>query len=89
MQPRGIHARRSRRSADDNARSASDFIAMPILSLTHRKTVRFHPRFEIGEQSEKTFQRAAQISPDLLNFLRKFMEEGISRTIHGAPESFH
>ncbi len=55
MQPRGIHARRSRRSADDNARSASDFIAMPILSLTHRKTVRFHPRFEIGEQSEKTF----------------------------------
>jgi tripartite-type tricarboxylate transporter receptor subunit TctC len=48
----------------------ADFIA------DAQKTMRFHPRFEIGEQGEKTFQRAAQISPEILSFLRKFMEEG-------------
>ena len=48
----------------------ADFIA------DAQKAMRFYPRFEIGEQGEKTFQRAAQISPEILNFLRKFMEEG-------------
>lgn len=47
----------------------SDFIAEA------QKAMRFQPRFEIGEQGERTFQRAAQISPDVFNFLRKYIEE--------------
>jgi hypothetical protein len=37
--------------------------------------MRFHPRFEVGEQGEQTFQRAAQISPEIVNFLKKYIEE--------------
>jgi tripartite-type tricarboxylate transporter receptor subunit TctC len=47
----------------------SDFIA------DAQKTMRFHPRFEIGEQGERTFQRAAQIPAEVVNFLQKFIEE--------------
>jgi len=47
----------------------SDFIAEA------QKTMRFHPRFEVGEQGERTFQRAAQISPEIVNFLKKYIEE--------------
>ena len=47
----------------------SDFIAEA------QKIMRFHPRFEIGEQGERTFQRAAQISPEIVNFLKKYIEE--------------
>jgi tripartite-type tricarboxylate transporter receptor subunit TctC len=47
----------------------SDFIAEA------QKTMRFYPRFEIGEQGERTFQRAAQISPEIVNFLKKYIEE--------------
>ena len=48
----------------------ADFIA------ESQKVMRFYPRFEIGEQGEKTFQRAAQVPPDLLSFLRQYMEQG-------------
>ena len=47
----------------------SDFIA------DAQKTMRFHPRFEIGEQGERTFQRAAQIPAEVVSFLQKFIEE--------------
>jgi tripartite-type tricarboxylate transporter receptor subunit TctC len=47
----------------------SDFIAEA------QKTMRFHPRFEIGEQGERIFQRAAQISPEIVSFLKKYIEE--------------
>ena len=47
----------------------SDFIAEA------QKTMRFHPRFEIGEQGERTFQRAAQISPEIVNFLQKYIAD--------------
>jgi tripartite-type tricarboxylate transporter receptor subunit TctC len=40
-----------------------------------QKTMRFHPRFEIGEQGEQIFQRAAQISPDIVDFLKKYIED--------------
>jgi len=48
----------------------ADFIA------ESQKVMRFYPRFEIGEQGEKTFQRAAQVAPELLSFLRQYMEQG-------------
>lgn len=48
----------------------ADFIA------ESQKAMRFHPRFEVGEQGEKTFQRAAQIPAELLSFLRQYMEQG-------------
>ena len=48
----------------------ADFIA------ESQKVMRFYPRFEIGEQGEKTFQRAAQVPPELLSFLRQYMEQG-------------
>lgn len=48
----------------------ADFIA------ESQKVMRFHPRFEVGEQGEKTFQRAAQVPPELLSFLRQYMEQG-------------
>jgi tripartite-type tricarboxylate transporter receptor subunit TctC len=40
-----------------------------------QKTMRFHPRFEIGEQGERTFQRAAQIPAEVVTFLQKYIEE--------------
>lgn len=40
-----------------------------------RKVMRFHPRFEIGEGGERLYQRATQISPDLANFIRQFIEQ--------------
>jgi tripartite-type tricarboxylate transporter receptor subunit TctC len=37
--------------------------------------MRFQPRFEVGEAGERLFQRASAASPDVVNFLRKFIEE--------------
>jgi len=47
----------------------SDFIAEA------QKTMRFYPRFEIGEQGERTFQRASQIPAEVVTFLQKYIEE--------------
>ena len=38
-------------------------------------TMRFQPRFEIGEAGERLFQRASQTSPEVVSFLRKYIEE--------------
>jgi hypothetical protein len=43
-----------------------------------QKTMRFQPRFEIGEQDENTFPGAAQVPAELLTFLRQFLEPGQS-----------
>jgi tripartite-type tricarboxylate transporter receptor subunit TctC len=38
-------------------------------------TMRFQPRFEVGEAGERLFQRASQTSPEVVNFLRKYIQE--------------
>jgi tripartite-type tricarboxylate transporter receptor subunit TctC len=45
-----------------------DFLADAI------KTMRFQPRFEVGAAGERLFQRASQTSPEVINFLRQYIE---------------
>jgi tripartite-type tricarboxylate transporter receptor subunit TctC len=40
-----------------------------------QKTMRFQPRFEVGEQGEQIFRRAAQISPEIVDFLKKYIDD--------------
>ncbi len=47
----------------------SDFIA------DAEKTIRFHPNFEVGEQGERLFQRVSQTSPEVINFIRQYIEQ--------------
>ena len=47
----------------------SDFIADAL------KTIRFHPTFEVGEQGERLFQRVSQTSPEVINFIRQYIEQ--------------
>lgn len=37
--------------------------------------MRFQPRFEIGEAGEKLFKQASAASPEVVNFLRKYIDE--------------
>jgi tripartite-type tricarboxylate transporter receptor subunit TctC len=39
------------------------------------KTMRFQPRFEIGQAGELLFKRASQTSPEIINFLRQYIEQ--------------
>jgi len=39
------------------------------------RTMRFHPRFEVGEQGERLFQRVSQTAPEIVNFIRQYIEE--------------
>jgi tripartite-type tricarboxylate transporter receptor subunit TctC len=47
----------------------SDFIGEAM------KTMRFHPRFEVGEQGERLFQRVAQTPPEIVTFIRQYIEQ--------------
>ena len=47
----------------------SDFIADAL------KTIRFHPRFEVGEQGERLFQRVSQTPPEVIDFIRQYIEQ--------------
>lgn len=47
----------------------SDFIGDAM------KVMRFHPRFEVGEQGEKLFQRVAQTPPEIVTFIRQYIEQ--------------
>jgi len=47
----------------------SDFIGDAM------KTMRFHPRFEVGEQGERLFQRVSQTPPEVIAFLRQFIDQ--------------
>lgn len=38
-------------------------------------TMRFQPRLEVGEAGERLFQQATQVSPEVVNFLRKYIDE--------------
>ena len=37
--------------------------------------MRFQPRFEVGESGERLFKRASQTSPEVIAFLRKYIDE--------------
>ncbi|HUK42286.1 MAG TPA: hypothetical protein VLX11_14625 [Candidatus Acidoferrales bacterium] len=38
-------------------------------------TMRFQPRMEVGEAGERLFKQASQVSPEVVNFLRKYIED--------------
>jgi tripartite-type tricarboxylate transporter receptor subunit TctC len=57
------------RKAFDSLSRDQDFLQDAIA------TMRFQPRLEVGEAGERLFQRASQTSPDVVNFLRKYIEE--------------
>jgi tripartite-type tricarboxylate transporter receptor subunit TctC len=58
------------RQAFDSLAQDEDFQAEAI------KTMRFQPRFEIGAAGERLFKRASQTSPEVINFLRQYIEQG-------------
>jgi hypothetical protein len=37
--------------------------------------MRFQPRFEVGEAGERMFKRVAQTPPEIVNFLRQYIEQ--------------
>ena len=39
------------------------------------KVMKFHPRFEIGEDGERLRQKVLQVSPELVDFVRQFVEQ--------------
>jgi tripartite-type tricarboxylate transporter receptor subunit TctC len=39
------------------------------------RTMRFQPRFEIGQAGELLFKRASQTPPEIINFLRQYIQE--------------
>ena len=57
------------RKAFDSLSRDQDFLQDAIAIM------RFQPRFEVGEAGERLFQRASQTSPEIVNFLRKYIEE--------------
>ena len=57
------------RKAFDSLSRDQDFLQDAIA------TMRFQPRFEVGEAGERLFQRASQTSPEVVNFLRKYIDE--------------
>jgi hypothetical protein len=57
------------RKAFDSLSRDQDFLQDTIA------TMRFQPRLEVGEAGERLFQRASQTSPEVVNFLRKYIEE--------------
>jgi putative tricarboxylic transport membrane protein len=57
------------RQAFDSLAKDQDFLEDAI------KTMRFQPRFEVGQSGEVLFQRASQTSPEIINFLRQYIEQ--------------
>ncbi|HEX5020377.1 MAG TPA: hypothetical protein VFX54_06945 [Candidatus Binatia bacterium] len=57
------------RKAFDSLSRDQDFLQEAIA------TMRFQPRFEVGEAGERLFQRASQTSPEVVSFLRKYIDE--------------
>ena len=39
------------------------------------RTMRFQPRFEVGQSGELLFKRASQTPPEIINFLRQYIEQ--------------
>jgi hypothetical protein len=40
-----------------------------------RKAMRFHPRFEVGEEGERLKQKVLTASPELIDFVRQFIDQ--------------
>ena len=57
------------RQAFDSLAKDQDFLEDAI------KTMRFQPRFEVGQSGEVLFQRASQTSPEIINFLRQYIDQ--------------
>ena len=57
------------RKAFDSLSRDQDFLQDAIA------TMRFQPRFEVGEAGEQLFRQASLTSPEVVNFLRKYIEE--------------
>ncbi len=57
------------RKAFDGLARDQDFLQDAIGAM------RFQPRFEVGEAGERLFKRASQTSPEVIAFLRKYIEE--------------
>jgi tripartite-type tricarboxylate transporter receptor subunit TctC len=57
------------RKAFDSLSRDQDFLQEAI------GTMRFQPRFEVGEAGERLFKQASATSPEVVNFLRKYIEE--------------
>jgi tripartite-type tricarboxylate transporter receptor subunit TctC len=57
------------RKAFDALSRDQDFIGDAVTAM------RFQPRFEVGEAGERLFKRASQASPEVVTFLRKYIEE--------------
>ena len=57
------------RKAFDGLARDQDFLQDAIASM------RFQPRFEVGEAGERLFRIASNTSPEVVSFLRKFIEE--------------
>lgn len=57
------------RKAFDGLARDQDFIQEAI------SVMRFQPRFEVGEAGERLFRQASNTSPEIVSFLRKYIEE--------------
>ncbi len=57
------------RKAFDGLARDQDFLQDAIGAM------RFQPRFEVGEAGERLFKRASQTSPEVIAFLRKYIDE--------------
>ncbi len=57
------------RKAFDALSKDQDFLGDAVSAM------RFQPRFEVGEAGERLFKQASQVSPEVVTFLRKYIEE--------------
>jgi len=57
------------RKAFDSLSRDQDFLQDAIAAM------RFQPRFEVGEAGEKLFKQASAASPEVVNFLRNYIDE--------------
>ena len=57
------------RKAFDSLAKDQDFLQDAI------SVMRFQPRFEVGEAGERLFRQASNTSPEIVSFLRKYIEE--------------
>jgi hypothetical protein len=57
------------RNAFDSLSRDQDFLQDAIAAM------RFQPRFEVGAAGERLFQLASQTKPEVIAFLRKYIEE--------------
>jgi hypothetical protein len=57
------------RKAFDGLSRDQDFLQDAIGAM------RFQPRFEVGEAGERLFKRASETRPEVIQFLRKYIDE--------------